>query len=389
MLACAVLVTTMAWRDIRTVNSSVLALRQGPFQAVDAGRSAQRDFLQLRLLLANHKVKELPDYDDRVAAIRRNLNQFVSLSTNTAVKTHAERATRMMVEWDLLMRKSTEGRDHRLDALTEMIQSDIDANVDGARTDADIGVRRIEQEIDAAAFLIAVLGACTIVLGLIAGFLVNDVLRPLADAVGLARRIASGDLDKAIEVHRSDEPGQLLAALESMRSDLNEQRLALERLATTDTLTGLPNRRRLEEACELQMARVKRYQEKLSVVIVDVDHFKSVNDTHGHQVGDQVLKHVAEVLSTTVRESDFVGRWGGEEFMVLCPNTKAADARLVAEKLRAAIAGHAFPVVGKKTASFGVAELARGEALEKAVERADEALYQAKESGRNRVEVAA
>lgn len=389
VLSCVVLVTVLAWGDIRAVDGSVLAFRQGPFQAVDAGRSAQRDFLQLRLSLAGRDPKGEPPpyYAERLNSVRRSLNQFVRLSTNTAVKTHAERATRLLVEWDLLIRQGGNDREHRLDTLTEMIQSDIDANVDGARTDADGAVVRVGQDIATASALIAALGACTIILGLIAGLLMNDVLRPLADAVRLAGRIAAGDLDTVIEVNRDDEPGQLLTALETMRSELKEQQGALQRLATTDTLTGLPNRRKIEEACQLQMARVRRYKEKLSIIIVDVDHFKSVNDTHGHQVGDQVLQNVAKVLRGAIREVDFVGRWGGEEFMVICPNTKLTDAGSVGEKLRAAIAGHAFPVVGNKTASFGVAELGTGEALAKAVERADAALYRAKENGRNRVEL--
>ena len=388
VLACAVLAVILTWANIQAVKVSVKELRRGPIQAVAAGMAAQRDFLQLRLQLADRKGTDLPRYVERLEEVRHQLSIFVHLSPNRVVKTHAERAIQMLVEWDLLAREGGPDRDGRLDRLTEAIQAEIDANVKGAWDGADGMIAEVEPGVTTATFLVAALGACTIVLGLVAGLLVNDILRHLADAVGHARRIASGDLDKVIQVKRLDEPGQLLAALESMRHDLKEQQLALERLATTDTLTGLPNRRRLEEACQIQMARVKRHKETLSVVIIDVDKFKSVNDTHGHQVGDQVLQHVAVVLDRAVRESDFVGRWGGEEFMVLCPATGAEAAGLVAEKLRAAIEAHEFPVVGRKTASFGVAELAEGEMLEHAVERADAALYRAKENGRNRVEVA-
>jgi diguanylate cyclase (GGDEF)-like protein len=390
ILACVIFVTALAWRDISRANTSVLMLREGPFQAVDAGRSAQRDFLQLRLLLSGKGVGKLPPrYQERVQAVRTNLQQFVRLSTNTAVKTHAQRANTLLAEWDMLVREGGADRAQRLDQLTDMIQADIDANVEGARADADDAVRRVDQDITGAAALIAAEGVCIIVFGFVAALLVNDVLRLLGHAVGHARRIASGDLDKVIVVDRQDEPGQLLAALETMRSELNEQRDALQRLATTDTLTGLPNRRKLEEVSRLQMARVRRFKEKLSVVVVDVDHFKAVNDTHGHQVGDQILKHVANVLRGTVRETDIVGRWGGEEFLVICPDTGLDAAGTVAEKLRAALAAHKFPVVGSKTASFGVAQLGKGEPLDDAVHRADEALYQAKENGRNRVELAA
>ncbi len=383
-----VALATQAWRDVETVRRSVADLRSGPFRAVEAGLAAQRDFLQLRLLVAERKAPDLPHIRQRLDIVRRSLDQFLSASTDAAVKSHAERATRLLLEWELVTSEGARDRDQRLDQLTEMIQDDIDANVQTAQSDSDAAIDHVEQVVARAAGWIAALGACTIALGLFAGLLVNDVLRHLGIAVGQARRIAAGDLGTVIEVHRTDEPGQLLAALEQMRGELNKQQSTLERLATIDTLTGLPNRRRLEEACQIQMARVKRHGEKLSVIMIDVDKFKSVNDTYGHQAGDLVLQTVAHVLDATVRESDFVGRWGGEEFMVLCPATKLSDAGIVAEKLRAAIAAHEFPVVGTKTASFGVAELATGEKLEHAVERADAALYQAKENGRDRVELA-
>ena len=388
ILTCVVLVTSLAWRDVQSVRESVIDLRQGPLQAVEAGTAAQRGFLQLRLMLAERKDPDQRLYVERLDGVRRNLDSSAKLSPDLAVRTHAERASRLLVEWDLLARNGD--REHRLEKLTEMIQSDLDANVKGAWDHTNGAVAEIEPGISLAAALIAALGLCTILLGLIAGLLVNNILRPLAEAAGHARRIASGDLGKVIAVeNRHDEPGQLLTALETMRSALKRQQSDLERLATTDSLTGLPNRRRLEEACQMHLARSKRQKEKLSVVMIDVDKFKSVNDTHGHQVGDQILQHMAQILGEAVRESDFVGRWGGEEFMVLCPATKLADARVVAEKLRAAVAAHDFPVVGQKTASFGVAELGGSESLENAVKRADAALYQAKENGRNRVEVAA
>ncbi len=388
ILACMVALATQAWHDVESVKRSVVTLRQGPFRAVEAGLSAQRDFLQLRLAVAEHREPDQAHVRQRLDTVRSSLDIFMRTAAEQSMKTHAERAGRLLVEWELLVRDGGRDRDHRLDTLTTMIQADIDANVKGAQADADQAVDEVEHVVASAAAWIAALGACTIALGLFAGLLVNDVLRHLGMAVGHARRIASGDLEKVIEVHRHDEPGQLLAALEQMRGELWKQQADLERLATTDTLTGLPNRRRLEEACQLQMSRVKRHGEKLSVVMIDVDKFKSVNDTHGHQVGDLVLQNVAQVLDETVRESDFVGRWGGEEFMVLCPGTRLNEARIVAEKLRAAIAAHEFPVVGEKTASFGVAQLGTDEPLERAVERADAALYLAKENGRNRVEIA-
>jgi diguanylate cyclase (GGDEF)-like protein len=122
--------------------------------------------------------------------------------------------------------------------------------------------------------------------------------------------------------------------------------------------------------------------------LLDIDHFKKVNDSFGHPVGDQVLVHVASVLSECVRATDTVGRWGGEEFLIICPETDALGAAALAENLRHHIAGHPFPTAGNQSASFGVAEHRSGESMEATISRADTALYRAKNEGRNRVVVA-
>lgn len=121
---------------------------------------------------------------------------------------------------------------------------------------------------------------------------------------------------------------------------------------------------------------------------MDVDHFKQVNDLYGHQTGDEVLVQMAGLLRTHVRETDMAGRWGGEEFMVICPETDAAGAGVLAAKLRQMIAEHTFPRVGSRTGSFGVATRLTGETADSLIGRSDAALYRAKERGRNRVEQA-
>lgn len=161
----------------------------------------------------------------------------------------------------------------------------------------------------------------------------------------------------------------------------------LARLSVTDQLTGLFNRLRLDEALEHELQRSLRTGLPFSVVLLDLDHFKAVNDTHGHQVGDRVLVEVAQLLRANTREIDVVGRWGGEEFMVVCPHTNQEGAALLAEKLCQAIGSHVFPVVGQRTASFGVSCHQSGDLAKDLVARADTALYEAKQAGRNRVMV--
>ena len=164
----------------------------------------------------------------------------------------------------------------------------------------------------------------------------------------------------------------------------------LQRLATTDALTGLPNRRQLMAALETEARRANRTRRPLSLALLDVDHFKSVNDRHGHPAGDAALREVAAVLREVTRGGDVLGRFGGEEFAVLMPETSIAQAEQAAERLRAAIERRPMPFPGGRvTVSTGVALLAGGEGGDQLVSRADAALYEAKAGGRNLVKLAA
>ena len=176
--------------------------------------------------------------------------------------------------------------------------------------------------------------------------------------------------------------------LETQKLELEQKSQALERLSVTDPLTGLPNRRALDESLSQELERSLRYGQPLTVVIMDVDHFKQVNDAHGHAVGDLVLQRFASVMGTQIRANDMVGRWGGEEFLLLCPCTGAEGGLSLAEKLRALLAAQEFDGLGGRTASFGVATLREGDTLQSLLSRADAALYEAKRRGRNRVELA-
>lgn len=160
----------------------------------------------------------------------------------------------------------------------------------------------------------------------------------------------------------------------------------LEKLSITDRLTGLYNRLKLDEVLESEIARAPRSGQLFSVILIDIDHFKLVNDRHGHQTGDHVLVDVAKLLRTGTRATDFIGRWGGEEFLIVCPHTDTIGASRLAENLRQTIQDHHFPVVEHKTASFGVASYRQNDTVTEIVSRADAALYAAKEAGRNRVE---
>lgn len=173
--------------------------------------------------------------------------------------------------------------------------------------------------------------------------------------------------------------------------DITVQKRAEEILktqATTDTLTGIANRRKLYAMLSAEIGRAGRYKLPLSAMMLDIDHFKQVNDMLGHLVGDDVLVELVKLISGMIREQDIFARWGGEEFIILVPNRDAEDTQKFAEKLRRSVEAHSFPTVGSVTCSFGVAEYQHQESIEAFFKRVDTALYQAKENGRNRVELA-
>lgn len=159
----------------------------------------------------------------------------------------------------------------------------------------------------------------------------------------------------------------------------------LEHVAYIDPLTSLPNRRRLYEILEGQHDLASRYPQSFALAIWDIDHFKQVNDTYGHDIGDRVLAQVADIVHEQLRTTDHLGRWGGEEFLIVLPQTDLASARFVAERLCHAINSSQILDGRTITASFGVAAHTAGESIADLLRRADQALYRAKTEGRNRV----
>ena len=224
--------------------------------------------------------------------------------------------------------------------------------------------------------------------GVVAGSL-KGLQGALRHVTWQAQRVAAGDLSQRVDFMGDFAAAfnHMVQALAEARATLEAQNAKLEQLATTDALTGVWNRRKFNELVAAEVARAQRYQQPLSLALADVDHFKRVNDTYGHDVGDAVLRELADVLREQVREVDSVARWGGEEFVVLCPGVRTAGCREFAERLRAVVAGRVFPAVGRVTVSLGVTAHARGDTPDALFTRADAALYAAKESGRDRVEV--
>ena len=184
-----------------------------------------------------------------------------------------------------------------------------------------------------------------------------------------------------------EEATRQLALTRSLLADkqreCNELSRALAHDAHSDALTGLFNRRKFNDLCAAEIVRSARYGTPLALIMVDIDHFKCVNDLHGHLVGDRALVDVTRVLGEQIRASDALCRWGGEEFMILAPHLDPACAVQMADKLRAAVASADFGVAGPITCSFGVAALRDSDRAVDLILRADTYLYRAKRTGRN------
>lgn len=170
----------------------------------------------------------------------------------------------------------------------------------------------------------------------------------------------------------------------SLGTDITAKK-ELEKMASIDKLTNIYNRRMIDEFLNKEIEKEKRHSNGLSVILIDIDHFKNVNDTYGHQMGDIVLSQIAKLITENSRKSDIQGRFGGEEFIVICPQTTCKQALVLAEKIRASVENFIFEQIGIKTISLGISSFEENDTEEDLIKKADIALYQAKNSGRNRV----
>ncbi|MEA3405342.1 MAG: diguanylate cyclase [Pseudomonadota bacterium] len=171
------------------------------------------------------------------------------------------------------------------------------------------------------------------------------------------------------------------------QQQLTHSNKSLEKLSETDYLTGCYNRSYIDRIMKQETLRTKRYDGSLSLILIDLDDFKKVNDTYGHLVGDEVLISTANWIQSTIRETDAFGRWGGEEFVLICPNTGLQQAENIAEKVRMGIAQHSFSHNIQQTLSIGVTEYQVNESTDNWISRTDKALYEAKHQGKNRVSI--
>lgn len=190
--------------------------------------------------------------------------------------------------------------------------------------------------------------------------------------------------ETVLELNRDYASTQLKLAQTNLK--LQQREAQITAMSLTDQLTGTGNRRRLEQALTQEISRAERTQKGFCVIMADLDHFKRINDNHGHETGDKVLAAFGDLLCRQVRPIDIVTRFGGEEFVVLLPDTRLEQAAVVAERIRTALASMTIePLPNVVTVSLGVAEIAPDETGDALLRRVDKALYEAKSAGRNRV----
>ncbi|MFN2570950.1 MAG: diguanylate cyclase [Gemmatimonadales bacterium] len=230
--------------------------------------------------------------------------------------------------------------------------------------------------------LLAVVGALAYLLSLL-------IVRPLDRLTQAAGKVAKGDLEVGLPVTTGSEVGYLTAVFNDMVARLRDSRTELERLSVTDPLTGLYNRLRIMEVMDNEVRRSRRLHHPFAVLMADVDLFKKYNDAHGHPAGDAVLKRIAAIMREACRDVDFVASYGGEEFLLMMPETEIDGAMDVAERIRKKIAADRLPA-GTITLSLGVSQFpVHGDGPDPLIAAADAALYEAKRAGGDRVVAAA
>jgi diguanylate cyclase (GGDEF)-like protein len=230
-----------------------------------------------------------------------------------------------------------------------------------------------------------VIGVLLAVIAVVAYWLAALIARPLRRLTSAAAQVSAGDLPAGLPAGVGGEVGYLTQVFNTMVESLRKHHDELERLSTTDTLTGLSNRRHLMNLLTQEIERAKRAAQPFSILMLDVDHFKKYNDNHGHQTGDEVLARVGAVLRSSIRPYDCAARYGGEEFLVMLSATSLDRAVESAERIRKQVRAESFEG-GSVTISVGVAEYpSQGDTAESVIGQADAALYDAKRAGRDRV----
>lgn len=227
----------------------------------------------------------------------------------------------------------------------------------------------------------------SLLLFIILFIITKKIFNPFQNIIEITEEINKGNYYIENKDTGIREFSAIMESISKMSEAIKNREEELLKLSTIDRLTGICNKSKLNDILRTEIEFSKRYGNDLSIIMVDIDHFKKVNDTFGHEAGDVVLKEVASVLRNNIRKTDFIGRWGGEEFLIICTGTNLEGATKLANKLREKVEAYDYSIKSNQTASFGVASFIAGEDSKSFFVKVDKALYNAKKLGRNRVEV--
>ncbi|MBU0945125.1 MAG: diguanylate cyclase [Proteobacteria bacterium] len=236
---------------------------------------------------------------------------------------------------------------------------------------------------------ILIICSFALLMGVVAYLFAKQIITPLTALTNGSLLVANGNLNVCLPIHKNDELGLATRMFNEMVAELKQNHAKLEQLATTDSLTQLANRKEIMRKLCQHFEHYQRYATEFSILMIDIDHFKKINDTYGHLAGDAVLRQLAMIFQETLRNVDMAGRYGGEEFLVILAETSGEKAQHTGERIRQAVERHTFiydnnPL--KITISIGIARILEEEKNENSlVSRADQALYRAKGNGRNQV----
>lgn len=338
--------------------------------------NAERDeLIGLKILLHFHMELVAASND---SALSRRVREFLKRPQTVEIHALVDRAVQngvVQARPEVWFAMSTRG----IDSLHEIILqgfSDLQTNARQKITEIKSRFRHLS----------LLLGSISVFVLMLTMLIVLRILRPLKKIVDFVdSSIASGDVSNRLYLSSLNEFGVIATGINALLQLSENLIKEKEFLAFHDSLTGVYNRLRFHALFEGERQKSLRYGHVFSFVIFDIDHFKKVNDTFGHQVGDHVLQGLAALVANAIRANDLFARWGGEEFVLLLPETDAAGGVAFSEKIRRLIEAHAFPEVGKVTVSIGLTTFGPGDDLGSLCSRADQALYVSKAEGRNRV----
>ena len=344
--------------DFREIVEEVVACMKG-------GGTGMGDYgIVAQLLTASLVPSIAPGMNDEIATISAQIRSNPELLTSQAMVEDIRQMIKKRIELD---KKAVSSRMTELDSIIEHINQALIRVIDCGESNYD-AVCKIQGELE------------DVNLETDSFEVIHKKLLAIATSLESETRILSEEM-----IQSKAEIAELRQKVRVLEEALRKER----KKSGTDTLTRLPNRRAIDDFIRKQEAQYKRYGDDYSVVLFDIDHFKSVNDTYGHDAGDVILSSFGKMLRRYSREVDFVGRWGGEEFLVVLPKTDLKGATRFAEKLKEVVAKSKFMYKGTRipiTVSGGVADRRSNESMEAMLKRADENLYRAKANGRNRIE---